>query len=143
MSQTALDPFDSELAGDSIYWPEGEKDCDTLGRIGAPAFTFGGAGDGLPDNASEHLAGRHLVILGDNDQPGREHAEKKAALAHNAGAASIKIVRFPELAEHGDVSDWIAAGATLERLTERAEGLRHRARQQLFMTRARMLAMVQ
>jgi len=36
----AVDPFDPELAGDTIFWPEGEKDCDTLGNINMPAFTF-------------------------------------------------------------------------------------------------------
>jgi hypothetical protein len=54
---------------------------DTLGGINFPTLTFGGVGDGLPENASKFLAGRHVVILADNDKPGRDHAEKKAALA--------------------------------------------------------------
>jgi hypothetical protein len=29
-----------------MFWPEGEKDVDTLDRLGLPVFTFGG-GDGL------------------------------------------------------------------------------------------------
>jgi hypothetical protein len=37
----SLDPFDSELVGDALVWPEGEKDVDTLSRLGIPAFTFG------------------------------------------------------------------------------------------------------
>src|SRR2546429_345722 len=63
----AVDPFDRELVDDAAYWPEGEKDCDTLGKAGIPAFTFGGIGDGLPDTVTEFLSGRHLVILSDND----------------------------------------------------------------------------
>jgi hypothetical protein len=69
----AIDPFDPELAGDVLYWPEGEKDCDTLGNLTLPAFTFGGAGDGLPDGAIECVRGRQLVILADNDDAGRKH----------------------------------------------------------------------
>jgi hypothetical protein len=106
----AIDPFDPELAGDSIHWPEGEKDCDTLGKISLPAFTFGGVGDGLPENAATFLAGRHVVILADNDEPGCKHAEAKAALATEAGAASVRVVHFPKLQPGGDVSDFLKGG---------------------------------
>ena len=92
----AIDPFDPELVGDPIFWPEGEKDADTLGKINLPAFTFGGTRD-LPENGAKFLAGRHVVILADNDEPGRECAEAKAALATAAGAASVRVVHFPEL----------------------------------------------
>jgi putative DNA primase/helicase len=117
----AIDPFDPELAGDPIHWPEGEKDCDTLGKINLPAFTFGGVGDGLPENAAMFLAARHVVILADNDEPGRKHAEAKAALATEAGAASVRVVHFPELQSGGDVSDYIGAGGTEATLTQHVE----------------------
>ncbi|MGB6938461.1 MAG: AAA family ATPase, partial [Xanthobacteraceae bacterium] len=113
-----LDPFDSEY--DQLLWPEGEKDVDGLCKLNLPAFTFGG-GDGLPDGIAHYLAGRHLVILADNDDPGRVHAEKKAVVAQAAGAASIKIVHFPELPQKGDVSDFIANGGTAEGLTARID----------------------
>jgi putative DNA primase/helicase len=117
----ALDPFDSELIADDILWPEGEKDVDSLSDLNLPAFTFGGTGDGLPDGINQYLSGRRLVILVDNDEPGRAHAEKKAAAAHAAGAASIKVVHFPELAPKGDVSDFIAQGGTAEQLIHRID----------------------
>ena len=112
----ALNPFDPELKDDEILWPEGERDVDSLSRLNLPAFTFGGVGDGLPNGIEGYLKDRHLVIPADNDDAGRKHAQKKAALAHTAGAASVKIVEFPELPEKGDVSDWIAAGGTAEQL---------------------------
>jgi putative DNA primase/helicase len=74
----AIDPFDPELIADEIFWPEGEKDVDTLGKINLPAFTFGGTGDGLPDEIASYLRGRRLVILSDNDSGGRHHAQQKA-----------------------------------------------------------------
>ena len=110
----ALDPFDVELLADDICWPEGEKDCDTLAQLGIPAFTFGGASD-VPSVAVEYLKGRNVVILADNDEPGRECAEKKAILAH-AVAVSVRIVQFPELSEKQDVSDWIAIGRSADDL---------------------------
>jgi putative DNA primase/helicase len=118
----SLDPFDAELIADHLLWPEGEKDVDTLDQANMPAFSFGGVGDGLADDIrtviSERvlLSNRHVVILADNDEAGRIHAEKKARFAHSAGAASIKIVHFPELPEKGDVSDYFAAGGTAETL---------------------------
>jgi putative DNA primase/helicase len=114
-------PFDPELKGDQIHWTEGEKDTDTLNELNLPAFTFGGTGDGLPDGIEHYLTGRHLVILADNDEGGRAHAEKKAALAHSAGATSIKVVHFRELPEKGDVFDFMANGATVERLISRID----------------------
>jgi putative DNA primase/helicase len=117
----AMDPFDPELLGDEILWPEGEKDVDSLSRLNLPAFTFGGVGDGLPDGIGPDLKDRRLVILADNDEPGRAHAEKKAAVALAAGAAAIKVVHFEELPPKGDVSDFIAGGGTAEQLLQRID----------------------
>ena len=111
-----LDPFDPELKDDYIFWTEGEKDVDTLSRKNLLAFTFGGTGDGLPHDIAHFLKDRHLAIPADNDDLGRAHAEKKASVAFAAGAASIKIVHFPELAQKGDVSDFIELGGTAEEL---------------------------
>ena len=116
-----LNPFDPELRNDQLFWPEGEKDVDTLNKLNLPAFTFGGTGDGLPSDIDLYLKNRHIVILADNDEPGREHAEKKAAYTHNAGAASVRIVHFPELPLKNDVSDFIECGGTIERLNERVD----------------------
>jgi putative DNA primase/helicase len=117
---TSINPFDAELVDDQILWPEGEKDVDTLNTLNLPAFTFGG-GDGLPSGIESYLKGRRVVILADNDEPGRKHADDKAALANSAGAASVKVVRFSELPEKSDVSDFVAAGGTSDRLIERID----------------------
>jgi putative DNA primase/helicase len=114
------DPFDWEVITDEIYWPEGEKDVDTLVRLGLSAITFGGTGDGLPEGCTEYLAGRNVVVLADNDSGGREHADKKAALVAPA-AASVRVVHFAELAEKGDVSDWFALGKEREDLERRVD----------------------
>ena len=117
----AIDPFDPELIVDEILWPEGEKDVDNLNRLNLPAFTFGGVGDGLPDGIEQYLKARRLVILADNDEPGRTHAERKAAVAQTAGAVSLKIVQFPELPPKGDVSDFIANGRAMDELLARID----------------------
>ena len=116
----AMDPFDPELASDEIWWTEGEKDTDALSGLNVPSFTFGGCGDGLPEGSASYLTGRKIIIAADNDDAGREHALKKAAFAHAAGSASVKIIEFSELPPKGDVADFVAAGGTAEQLQDRA-----------------------
>jgi putative DNA primase/helicase len=111
----------STFDGDGpIYWPEGEKDVDTLTKVGLPAFTFGGTGDGLPDGCADYVTGKAVVILADNDEPGRKHADAKAVVIHGI-AASVRIIHFQDVAEKGDVSDWIAAGNSADDLAKRAD----------------------
>jgi putative DNA primase/helicase len=114
---TGPNPFDGDQL---LYWPEGEKDVETLEKEGLTAFTFGGTGDGLPYGCEEYVRGRDVIILADNDDVGREHAGTKAALVTKV-AASVKVVHFPELANKGDISDWIEAGHTSDELRARVE----------------------
>ena len=90
-----------------IFIPEGEKDVEALAAVGAIATTnVGGAGKWRKEYA-EALAGRPVVILPDNDQPGRDHAEQVARSLHGT-AASVKVLHLPGLPDKGDVSDWLA-----------------------------------
>ena len=54
---------------------------------------------------------RILVVLPDNDEPGRRHAEKVAKSLWSK-AASIKVLKLPGLPDKGDVSDWLDAGGS-------------------------------
>jgi hypothetical protein len=113
------DSFHPEVSEDDLFLPEGEKDCDTLVGIGLLAMTFGGTGDGAPKELPSYCVGRSIIILADNDEGGRKHAEHKAALAAQS-AKKVRIVYFPELPEKGDVSYWIALGHTADDLRARA-----------------------
>ena len=53
----AIDPFDTELVADDVWWTEGEKDTDTLSKLNIASFTFGGCGDGLPAGIEPFLFG--------------------------------------------------------------------------------------
>ena len=111
------DPFDPAQASKPLYWPEGEKDVETVSGKGALAFTFGGCGDGLPAGCEEYVRGRQLVILADNDPEGAKHAEKKASLAAPI-AASVRVILFPDLPPKGDVTDFFQRGGTLAQLDQ-------------------------
>jgi putative DNA primase/helicase len=100
-----------------VFWTEGEKDTDTISKLGGLSFSFGGTGDGLPKGCELYCVDRNIVIVADNDVSGREHAEAKAALASKV-AASVRVISFPELPAKGDVSDWIEGGKTFANLKE-------------------------
>jgi putative DNA primase/helicase len=106
------------LAADpsEIVWiAEGEKDVEMLVAVGMVATTNpGGAGKWRHEYA-ESLRGRHVVILRDKDDVGRRHG-MDVARSLTGIAASVHVVDLPDLAEHGDVSDWLAAGHTVAEL---------------------------
>ena len=98
-----------------VFVVEGEKDVARLRELGCTATcNVGGAGK-WRDEFGEHLRGRHVVILPDNDDPGRKHGEDVANSL--AGVASrVQVVELPDVKPKGDVSDWLDAGGTIEQL---------------------------
>ena len=107
----ARDPFGADQASEPLWWPEGEKDVESVSDKGGLAFTFGGTGDGTPAGCEEYVRGRDVIILADNDPAGVEHAEKKAGLARPV-AKSVRIIHFPDLPQKGDVNDFFQKGGT-------------------------------
>jgi predicted P-loop ATPase len=105
---------------------EGEKDADNLARLGIPA-TCNAMGASKSNEKCKwtakhaaYLKGADVIILPDNDEPGRRHAAGVAASL--AGIAKrIRVIELPGLPEKGDVSDWLADGGTSDALWEMAE----------------------
>lgn len=99
------------LKAQDVFFPEGEKDCESLARLGFVA-TCNPMGSGkLPKQQEKHnilgpLKGKQLFILIDNDEPGKKHGEQLANLAHGK-AREIRIVSLPGLPKGGDVSNFI------------------------------------
>lgn len=109
----------NELAGQqTIYIAEGEKDVDALWNIGCPATTnVGGAGkwkDSDSDALKASGVGR-VILLPDNDDPGRDHMTTVARSVKALGIAVI-LVALPKLQPKGDISAWLASGHTKEDL---------------------------
>jgi hypothetical protein len=118
--KNALDPFDPEHITELVFWPEGEKDVDTLQAQGLMAFTFGGSND-VWEGCEAVLQGREVVVLADNDEPGRKCADRKAELAARV-ATRVRVIHFSELPEKGDVSDWFTDhGGTADELWQWVE----------------------
>lgn len=117
----ARNPFAIERRGEVLVWSEGEKDADALHAHGFLTFTFGGTSD-VPD-VSGLLEGHYVLIAADNDEPGQKAVPRKVEAALKAEAASIKVVRFPELPTGGDVADFFEGGGSAEDFLERAEAI--------------------
>jgi 5S rRNA maturation endonuclease (ribonuclease M5) len=90
----------------TVYIVEGEKDADRLAEFGLIATTNPMGAGKWRDTYSPYFEGRDVVIIGDNDQTGRDHAEK-VARALSGIAATVKVLELRGLAERGDVSDWL------------------------------------
>jgi 5S rRNA maturation endonuclease (ribonuclease M5) len=107
-----------------VFVVEGEKDVHTLERWGIVATTnSGGANQPWLDTYSQSLKGANVVIIPDNDEPGRKHAEKIAAGLQGI-AKSVRVVALPNVADKADVSDWVESGATKQELLALVKGAR-------------------
>jgi putative DNA primase/helicase len=99
-------------AAETVFICEGEKDVHSLEALGLLATCNPmGAGKWRAEY-SETLRGRSVVILPDNDGPGRKHAAAVAAALLRVGC-EVRIVAVPE---RKDVSEWLGKGGTLEAL---------------------------
>lgn len=89
-----------------VWIVEGEKDADNLGELGYVATcNVGGAGKWL-DGYTESLAGKDVIICGDNDKPGQEHVTKIFE-SITGKVRSVRIIKVPS--PHKDVSELIEA----------------------------------
>lgn len=103
--------------GRTVYVVEGEKAADRLASLGLVATCSpGGAGKWKAEHTAD-LQGADVVILPDNDEPGRRHGQQVAA-ALDGFAAAVRILDLPGLPPKGDPFDWIEAGGTAARLVE-------------------------
>lgn len=95
-----------------VYLVEGEKDVETLRRLGAVATCNVGGANKWDDNYNESLQGADVVILPDNDPPGQQHARLIAARLRGV-VRRLTIIHLPNLPDKGDVTDWVQAGNVL------------------------------
>jgi uncharacterized protein (DUF927 family) len=101
-----------------VFIVEGEKDVETLVQWGliATCSPLGACKwDKLDPATLQYFKGRVVVIISDNDPPGREHALQVARSLYGI-TKQIIILDLPNLPLKGDVSDWVFQGGTLEQL---------------------------
>ena len=106
---------------------EGEKDTDNLVKLGYVTTTCAGGSKSWRPEYCESLRGKAVILIPDNDQPGRDHMAQ-VARSLDGIATSIKIIELPGLLKKQDVSDFIKkfededeAAESLAMLIESAE----------------------
>lgn len=102
--------------GYPVYIVEGEKDVNTMAKLGLVATTApSGGGKGNKkwlDSYSKYFKGASVVILSDNDEAGQIFAKEiKSKLKNYAHATkTITISNQPK----GDITDWINEGHDID-----------------------------
>lgn len=94
---------------DTVYIVEGEKDVETLERMGYTATTSpNGAGANWKREYNKYLSGKDCIVLADNDEAGEKAGSKTAESLISSGI-SCKLIRaadiYPEISEKGDITD--------------------------------------
>lgn len=96
------------LKASFIVVTEGEKAADAARLLGYTATTSAHGSNSPSKTDWSPLAGKDVVILPDNDSPGRAYGEKAAViLAGLKPSARVKIVTIPGLPDGGDVADLV------------------------------------
>jgi replicative DNA helicase len=99
---------------------EGEKDAMNLTRAGLLATCNNGGAENFSAVLAPHFTGKEVLVFPDNDESGRKHALKVAAML-TPHAAVVKVIEIPGLPLKGDVSDFLQKGGTVEQLDRLAE----------------------
>lgn len=104
--------------GRTVWIAEGEKDVHSLERAGAIATTSPGGAGKWREEYSRHFAGADVVIIPDDDEPGRKHAAAVAGFLR----AVAKSVVIGAVAAGKDATDHLAAGHSLAALAHGSNG---------------------
>ncbi|CAB4130488.1 replicative DNA helicase [uncultured Caudovirales phage] len=113
------------LQADTVYVVEGEKDVLTLEKAGLVATTnSGGASQKWLDEYSEAFRGRRVVVIPDNDEPGK----KRGAVISKALAGIAAEVLLIELPGAKDATEFVESGHPASEIEELVEATRRKAR---------------
>jgi len=104
-----------------IFICEGEKDVHSLEALGLVATCNPGGSGKWKAEYAQHFEGRRLVLLPDNDEPGRRHMQQVAASMLPC-ASEIRLVELPDLPDKGDPTDWLEAGGSRQQLIDLCAG---------------------
>lgn len=114
------DLMEAATRGSLIFIVEGEKDADNLYNLGVPVTCNAMGAGKWPEVLTPYFRDADVVILPDNDGPGRNHRDIVGKALHGV-AKQVRVLDLPGLPEKGDVTDWLDAGGTIEQLYDLVE----------------------
>ncbi|MEA3421522.1 MAG: CHC2 zinc finger domain-containing protein, partial [Acidobacteriota bacterium] len=99
---------------------EGEKDVESLRRMGFTATTSPMGAGKWKASYNKYLKDKEVILIPDNDKPGYQHCWRIGQYLGGI-AGKIKWLELPGLEEKEDISDWIEKGNTKENLLQLIE----------------------
>jgi hypothetical protein len=112
--------------GHTVYFVEGEKDVEALQQWNLTATTNPMGANKFHDDLLPYFKGADVVVIANNDKAGKEHIElvafKLCSVAQRVRLLDLGQF-WPECPTKGDISDWIKAGGTVEKLNKIVEKL--------------------
>lgn len=116
------------LEADTVWIVEGEKDVHTLEAAGVVATTnSGGANQKWQPEWTRALADRRVIVIPDNDEPGKKRA---AAIVKELTGKAEEVIQI-ELPAGKDVTDFFEAGNTLYDLEQLVDEARRTANREV------------
>jgi hypothetical protein len=106
------------IDAEAVFILEGERDCDNAAKLNfTGTCNVAGAGNWTED-LNQYFKDKEVILLPDNDEPGRKHIEKVYQELKDI-AKSIKVIELPGLSEGGDFSDWLNTYDDIDEAAER------------------------
>jgi KaiC/GvpD/RAD55 family RecA-like ATPase len=105
----------AQASNQPIFIVEGEKCAETLRGLDLVATTNSGGAGKWGDCGKYFQERTSVVIVPDNDEPGRRHAHEVATDLKQRGC-NVKVLNLPDLPIKGDIYDWLKAGHKKEDL---------------------------
>jgi hypothetical protein len=96
------------IGAQTVCIAEGEKDCDSLAKLGFVATCNSGGAKKWHDDYSEAFRGKDALIFGDDDANGRKHVE----LVKKSLTGKAKSITQIQFSAH-DISDYIKSFPSL------------------------------
>jgi putative DNA primase/helicase len=94
--------------GETVWVGEGEKVCVKAGLLDLVATTSSHGSCAAGNTDWGPLSGRDVVLLPDQDEPGEKYAAAVLEiLAKLEPRPRVRVLRLPDLPEHGDLVDWV------------------------------------
>jgi len=135
------------IEADEVLIVEGGKDVDNLFDLGFKATTCAMGAKKWKPEYNKYLEGKAVVLIPDNDEPGRKHM-KQIADSLIGTVKSLKVLDLPDLPDKGDVSDFIEkhedkeqAAETLAKMIEGAGPYKQRKTRQTRFTAIELMSM--
>lgn len=95
-----------------IFFVEGEKCADFLAQQGLNATTTPGGANKWNPRYAKYFSGKHVVILPDEDDVGRNFAHD-VRLSLNRENIQVSVIYLPGLNEGNDIVDWLSQNRTI------------------------------